>query len=234
VAGELDNHSHNLEVIHAFRYSPPTIENAIADIAKNNADEIILVPLFPHRTAAMTGSIEKKAAEYCKRYNLKLSFVADWGNRQEIIAIWSKYIEQELIEISGDCFVLFAAHGIPLRDVNKGDRYPDLVKETAKTLADMLPDNVGWSLAFQSRVGPVRWTGPYLEDEIIRISELSKNLLLMPLSFVADCLETLYDLDIVATKLAKDSGFEKVRRVRVFNDDPRFAKALASIAREAM
>ena len=56
----------------------------------------------------------------------------------------------------------------------------------------------------------------------------------MPLSFVADCLETLYDLDIVATRLAKESGFSEIRRIRAFNDDPRFAKALAEIAREAI
>lgn len=234
VSGELGNHGGNLNVIHAFRYSPPTIDKAIAEAAKNGADEIVLLPLFPHRTGAMTGSVKKAAEDSCRKFNLKLKPVSDWGNRPEIIDLWSGYIDEELKEISGDCYVLFVAHGIPLRDVSRGDPYPELVKETAANLGDKLPAGIGWSLAFQSKVGPVKWTGPYLEDEIMRISKISKNLLIMPLSFVADCLETLYDLDIVASRLAKESGFEQVRRVRVFNDDPGFAKALAAIAQEAM
>ena len=217
VAVELKNRKNNIKVIHAFRYSPPLIEDTIGKLNNNEIDEISLLPLFPHRTGAMTGSIEKETVRICKRQNINLKCVHAWGNRPEIISIWSEYINRETEKISGDCFVLFVAHGIPLRDVKRGDR---------------LPENVRWSLAFQSRVGPVKWTGPYLEDEIIRISKTSKNLILAPLSFVSDCLETLYDLDIIASQLAKESGFESVTRVRVFNDDPRFAKALARIVSE--
>ncbi|UCC81122.1 MAG: ferrochelatase [Candidatus Zixiibacteriota bacterium] len=233
LVGENFNSLHaNIKVAYAFRYSSPTIEEAVNHLSENKIDEIILLPLFPHRTGAMTGSIEKEATKVCEKNKIKLRSVPAWGNRREIVSIWSDYINREIEKISGDCFVLFVAHGIPLRDVEKGDDYPDQVKETARALGEMLPENVGWSLAFQSRVGPVKWTGPYLEDEIIRISKLSKNLILVPLSFVSDCLETLYDLDIVAMKSAKEAGFERVRRVRVFNDDPQFAKALAMIASE--
>jgi len=222
----------NIKVAYAFRYSSPTIEEAVNHLSENKTDEIVLLPLFPHRTNAMTGSIEKEATRVCEKNKIKLRSVPDWGDRREIVSIWIEYINREMEKISGDCFVLFVAHGIPLRDVEKGDDYPDQVKETARALGEMLPENVGWSLAFQSRVGPVKWTGPYLEDEIIRISKLSKNLILAPLSFVSDCLETLYDLDIVAMKMAKDAGFKSVARARAFNDDPRFATALATIASE--
>ncbi|UCE67625.1 MAG: ferrochelatase [Candidatus Zixiibacteriota bacterium] len=233
VALELNNPRNDIKVIHAFRYSSPMIENVISNLENNGIDEIILLPLFPHRTIAMTGSIEKETIRICERQNINLKCVPAWGNREEIISIWSEYIKREIEKISDDCFVLFVAHGIPLRDVKRGDDYPERVQETARSLGEKLPENVRRSLAFQSRVGPVKWTNPYLEDEIIRISKLSKNLVLAPLSFVSDCLETLYDLDIIASQLAKDAGFESVARVRVFNDDPRFAKALALIASEA-
>jgi len=234
VADELKNPRGNLGVVHAFRYSSPTIETAINDLNPAEIDEIILLPLFPHRTNAMTGSIEKEAARVCERRNIRLKSIPSWGNREDIISIWHDYIREEMKKTDGDCFVLFVAHGIPLRNVNRGDDYPERVRETVKALGERLPSNAGWSLAFQSRVGPVKWTAPYLENEILRISKISKNLLMMPVSFVSDCLETLYDLDIVAVKTAHNAGIERVRRIRVFNDDPRFARELAAIVSEVI
>jgi len=224
----------NSLVLHAFRYSRPTIESALNGMNNVNIDELILLPLFPHRTGAMTGSVEKEVGRVCGLKNIKLKSVPAWGNREEILSIWSDYIDDDLIKIPSDTFVLFVAHGIPLRDVNRGDDYPHQVRKSAEALGKRLPTGIEWSLSFQSKVGPVKWTGPYLEDEIVRASKTAKNLLLVPLSFVADCLETLYDLDIVAPQLAKEAGFETVKRVRVFNDDPRFARALASFVSEVI
>jgi len=232
MAAEIKNA--NTEVLHAFRYSPPTIEIALKGLKNGNIEEIILLPLFPHRTGAMTGSIEQETARVCDKKSINFKSIPAWGNRREILSIWSDYIDNELIELQTDTFVLFVAHGIPLRNVNMGDDYPHQVRKTAEALGKNLPRNIRWSLAFQSRVGPVKWTGPYLEDEIVRASKTAKNLLLVPLSFVADCLETLYDLDIVAPQLAKEAGFGMVKRVRVFNDDPRFARALASFVSEVL
>jgi ferrochelatase len=234
ITSSLNSSYNNLKISHAFRYSSPTIEQAVNVMSENKVDELILFPLFPHRTNAMTGSIEKEADRVCRKRNIKLKSVPAWENREEILEIWRDYIRAELERISGDCHLLFVAHGIPLRDVRRGDDYPEKVKETAAALGTDLPGNVSWTLAFQSKVGPVGWTEPYLEDELLRISKLSKNLLIMPLSFVSDCLETLYDLDIVAMKMANEAGFEEVRRIRVFNDDPRFAEALAKIALEVL
>ena len=126
--------------------------------------------------------------------------------------------------------VLFVAHGIPLRNVQRGEDYPDQVARSAAEIAACLPDRTEWSLAYQSRVGPVNWTGPDLGDEIDRLTGSPAPLVLMPLSFVADCLETLYDLDIVAAQRARRAGISNVIRVPVFNDDPRFARALLAIA----
>jgi ferrochelatase len=234
VKTNLNGSSDNLEVSHAFRYSSPSIENAIAKMSETGVDEVVLLPLFPHETGAMTGSIEKEAGRVCEDRRLKMKSIPAWGNREEIVEIWKDYIDSELEKISGDCYLLFVAHGIPLRDVRKGDDYPQKVRETAAALGAGLPGNVKWALGFQSKVGPIKWTEPYMENEINRISRLSKKLLIMPLSFVSDCLETLYDLDIVATEMAKELGFEEVRRIRVFNDDPRFAEALAKIVSEAI
>ena len=222
-----------MEVAYAFRYSDPTVDEMLSFLAKSGVEEVILLPLFPHHTKAMTGSIEKEAERVNKQFGLKLQSVPAWADADEIISIWYKYLEESISSIDEKAHVIFVAHGIPLRNVRKGDDYPYRVADTAKKLGGMLPDRIAWSLAFQSRVGPVKWTQPYLDDEIDRVALSKIPIILMPLSFVADCLETLYDLDIIAKERTLNLGVEKVSRARVFNDDPKFAKVLAKIAVES-
>ena len=222
----------DIRVAYAFRYTSPTIEQALNALAIDKIEKVILLPLFPHNTGAMTGSIDKEAYRVAKKLGLKMESVPAWGNRKRFLSISKGYIQDSLKGFSGNAHILFVAHGIPLRNVKKGDDYPEQVSQTANTLGESLPDNINWSLAYQSKVGPVKWTGPYLEDEIPRLAESGVDIFIMPLSFAADCLETLYDLDIVASKQAKDNGAKSVNRIRVFNDDPRFADALTELVLE--
>ncbi|MEE9553968.1 MAG: ferrochelatase [candidate division Zixibacteria bacterium] len=221
-----------LDVSFAFRYTSPTIEEALNNLADQNIEKIILLPLFPHRTGAMSGSIEKEASRVAGKLNLKLKNVPAWGNNERFLAILEDYLKESLSEKREYAHVLFVAHGIPARNVRNGDDYPDQVNHTAKSLGNSIPENIGWSLAYQSRVGPLKWIGPSLDSEIDRISATGVDLHLMPLSFVADCLETLYDLDIIASEQAKNKGAKSVNRIRVFNDDPEFAEALTEMVLE--
>ena len=95
-----------------------------------------------------------------------------------------------------------AAHGLPEMQVRRGDPYLHEVRRTAAALGARL-DGRPWSLAFQSRLGPVEWTRPYLEDELESFARSPEPVIIMPLSFVADCLETIYDLDTVDRQLRR-------------------------------
>jgi ferrochelatase len=226
----LNDSDERITAVHAFRYTSPTIEETLTRLAKDTFENIILLPLFPHFTKAMSGSIEKEAKRVGDKLNLKIKSIPAWGENKNILAVWQNYIEESL---SGETAnVLFVAHGIPLKDVQKGDKYPEHVFATAKSLGEKLPENVSWSLSYQSRVGPMKWTGPYLDNELGRLAKEGKTILIVPLSFVADCLETLYDLDIIAKQQIEESGNIIMKRVRVFNDDHNFAKALVKIATE--
>ena len=222
----------NFEVLvsYAFRYVSPTIEEELTALHNMNIDTVRLLPLFPHYTHAMSGSVLKEAERVAHQWHMDILPLGDWGVDKRMLDLWHSYLKAALSEAGSGARVLFVAHGIPLRNVQKGDDYPERVKATAAALGSRLPQGMDWSLAFQSRVGPVKWTEPYLEAELSRLCASSAPLVLMPLSFAADCLETIYDLDIVAATQALQAGVKKVVRIRAFNDDPEFARILAELA----
>jgi ferrochelatase len=225
-----------LRVRHAFRYTEPTIEQVMATEADSGTRRIVLLPLFPHHTDAMTGSIERVAQQAARDTGVELHVIGAWGERADVIALWGSMLDEGLVEAGQDARVLFVAHGIPQRQVRRGEDYPDRVRATARALAERLgrDDSTEWSVAFQSRVGPVRWTEPYLETELLRLGTRPAPVVLMPLSFVADCLETLYDLDHIAATELRQAGVERVVRVPAFNDAAAFGRLLATMATEAV
>lgn len=216
----------------AFRYTAPLIPDVLRAAREDGCRDAVIVPLFPHATGAMTGSILRETERAAAAMNLPWRAVPAWGNHPVVLNLWSQYLARSLHVAGESARVLFVAHGIPQRDVQRGDDYPEQVAATARALGERLPAGTPWTLAYQSKVGPVKWTGPYLEQELARLAKSPQPLIIMPLSFVSDCLETLYDLDIVALETARKSGIETVVRVRVFNDDPDFARALAEVIRD--
>ncbi len=232
---ELDQNDYtDVAIDYTFRYCPPTIEESLNKFKSAGIDEVILFPLFPHYTRAMTGSISALAQVQCKELRICLREIPSWGLDRDLIALQMSYLEVALNEAGPEARVLFVAHGIPLSEIQRGDRYKIEVEKTAKSLAERLPEGVECSLAYSSRLGPMKWLEPYLEDELKRLGGSPRPLIIMQLSFVFDCLETLYDLDIVAVKSAREMEIEKVIRVPSFNDDPRFVKIIAKIVREAL
>lgn len=219
----------DIVVSYAFRYCSPFIGEAIAGLWQDGFRDITVVPLFPHYTSAMTGSVLKEVDRAANAHGLHFRSIGSFGNSPAILDLWKQYLLDSLSHAGEEARVLFVAHGIPLRNVRRGDPYPSEVEQTARSLGAALPSGTKWSIAYQSKVGPAAWTGPYLEDEMNRLSESSSPLVIMPLSFVSDCLETLYDLDIVAMKEAHSSGIMEVVRVKAFNDDPKFAEALCKL-----
>lgn len=218
---------------YAFRYCSPTIRECLQRFKSEGVKDVTLLPLFPHYTRAMTGSISVVAQAESKRLGLQLSEIPVWGEDDDLLLLQKEYLSQAIHTAGQSARVLFVAHGIPVSDVQKGDTYGVEVERTAKNLGDSLPPGIKWSLCYSSRLGPVKWLEPYLENELQRLGQSPDPLVIMQVSFVFDCLETLYDLDIVATKTAKEMGISHVYRVPSFNDDFRFVKVIHKILRDA-
>jgi ferrochelatase len=224
--------ANDTRITYAFRYSTPAISEVLADLDAEGFERVVLIPLFPHYTNTMSGSVEQEANRAARALSMELEIVGEWGHDADIIDLYTDYAKSAL-EAAGDgARVLFVAHGIPAIYVRRGDDYPNRVQRTANLIAERLPAGTEFSLAFQSKVGPLKWTAPYLEPELARLSAKKLPLALVPLSFAADCLETQFDLDIVAKTLC-DKHKIVMSRARVFNDDPRFAGILLRLAREA-
>jgi ferrochelatase len=119
---------------------------------------------------------------------------------------------------------------VPVRYIEEGDPYLDQIKETVESVMNRLGEDRPHSLSFQSKVGPVKWLRPSTDETIRKLgSEGISQVLLVPVSFVSEHIETLYELDILYRHVAKEVGIAHYRRVPALNCRTDFIEALATL-----
>ena len=124
--------------------------------------------------------------------------------------------------------LIFSAHGLPEKNIKKGDPYQWQVEQTTFEIVKHLNiDNLDWILSYQSRVGPLKWIGPSTDEVIIKNSKLGKSLVVVPVAFVSEHSETLVELDIEYKKLAFDNGCVKYIRVPALGTNDTFIESLS-------
>jgi ferrochelatase len=161
--------------------------------------------------------------------------VRSWPTHAGYVRATAETARREAARFPATPYVLFNAHGLPLKVVRSGDPYPGEVRATVEAVAAEMGLAPGrWSLSFQSRVGPLEWLRPYTEEEIPRLArEGVRDLLVVPMSFVCDHYETLYEMRILQRDLALAAGVERYAVASALNDEPLFLDALAGLARDA-
>ncbi len=126
--------------------------------------------------------------------------------------------------------LLFSAHSIPESYVKNGDPYLEHTKQSIELIMDRLGRQNSYELSFQSKIGPVKWLEPSTNNAIIDLGKRRvRDVLVIPISFVSEHIETLYELDILYKHVAADAGITNFRRVPALNSDPTFIRALAEI-----
>ena len=218
-------------VTHAFRHSPPRAARALAELAARGVRRVVVLPLYPQWSGSTTGSGLAEAAHEAAALGLELATVGSYPAAGGYIEALAEHTRPLLED---GCVVIATAHGLPQRTVDRGDPYVADVRATFAALSAALPAGTRCTLAFQSRLGPVEWTRPYLVDEVQRLArEGVTTLVVVPLSFVSENLETLYELDIELRHLATAAGVTSFRRAPVVGCHPAFVATLADLVRRA-
>ncbi|HEX8890984.1 MAG TPA: ferrochelatase [Pyrinomonadaceae bacterium] len=225
-----------------MRSAEPSIESALRRLKAWGAQELILLPLFPHYSTTTSGTCFDEARAALKRlaWSPRVREIVNWPDHEGYARLLRRTVDDAVAEAesergtdTGPIHILFSAHSLPLKIVKLGDPYPADIERTIKAVTGGL--NHRWSLCFQSRNGKLPWLEPYLEDEIKRLAEEGiRRLVVVPVSFVSDHIETLFELDQLYADLAREHGVTHYHRARTFNDDPEFPRVLHSILAEAV
>jgi protoporphyrin/coproporphyrin ferrochelatase len=235
----------NFKVFIAMRYWKPFADETALEVNKYDPDQLILLPLYPQFSSATTESsisdfVEKFALKRKKSdKELKTKIICCYPKEPDFIRSHSLLIKQTILKHNADFAkfrFLFSAHGLPQKLINDGDPYVFQVEETTKkivkNLAEILSikeEEINFKVCYQSKVGPLKWTSPSLEQEIKRVALDKKIPVIIPVAFVSDHSETLVELDIEYKEMAEKLEIKNYLRVPALNADGYFIKSLATI-----
>ncbi len=220
----------------AMRYWRPSTEETLDEIERDGLNKVILLPLYPQYSRATTASSVK---EWEKQIALRRSKVqhelieAYYDDPIYIDAFIERVragLERFPTEIREDVTILFSAHGTPMKLVRQGDPYSKHIAATVEAIIDRGRIRQPNTLCYQSKVGPLKWLTPSTPDTIARLaSEGVKHMLLVPVAFASDHLETLFELGIEYRRQAMQKGVHQYEVTEGLNDSPLFIEALAQL-----
>jgi len=226
-----------LKVAVAMRYWHPLIEKVVPELYDSGIRKLIVLSLYPQYSVATTGSSLNKLQEVTSKYGIEIFTVLSWFDHPLYIDALVHSIKEGLkvfgrtvsasAESSSGVHVLFSAHSLPVKFIEEGDPYVDQIKGTINEIIKKI--DISWSLSYQSKSGPVQWLGPSTDKMIEDLAEKGiKNLLVVPVSFVSDHIETLYEIDILYKKMAEALGM-RLERVDSLNTSPLFISAMQDL-----
>ncbi|HUI57609.1 MAG TPA: ferrochelatase [Bryobacteraceae bacterium] len=220
----------------AMRYWHPFTEEAIRALEQHAPEEIVLLPLYPQYSKTTTGSSLNEwrrrfhANGWAPRVHLVEEFFRDEGYLDAV----AEAVNETLASLrdSSDVDFVFSAHSVPVAVVERGDPYQRQIERTV----ELVWQRGGWKgrrhLCYQSKVGAAKWLSPSMHETLKQLgSHGRRHVVVVPISFVSDHVETLYEIDIEHREQARELGIEDFRLVRGLNDSPRFIAALAGLVR---
>jgi ferrochelatase len=218
----------------------PFLSEAVERAGKSGIDRLVILPLFPHysftTTRAGSEALKRLLASSSALKAVNTTWISTWAEHPTYIESFALAIERELAKFPDPAKVrlLFSAHSIPESYVREGDPYLDQTKRSVELIMDRLGRKNTYELSFQSRIGPVKWLEPPTGDVLTSYGKQGINeVLVVPISFVSEHIETLYELDILYKKVAEEAGIANFKRVPALNSDPVFIRALADIVEDA-
>jgi len=209
----------------------PRATNVIKDVQQFRPEEIVLMPLYPQYSAATSGSSIKEWKDVCKKnnYNIKTSTICCYPTDKNFINAHKNEIIKKTKNFK-NYKLIFSAHGLPEKNIKKGDPYQWQVEQSVKKIVESLNnENLDWILSYQSRVGPLKWIGPSTENTIVENSKIGKHIVLVPVAFVSEHSETLVELDIEYKELAIANGCKNYTRIPALGINEDFIKSMSEL-----
>ena len=223
-----NNNKDNYKCFVVMRCWHPRATQVVSLVKDYDADEIILLPLYPQYSPATSGSSIKEWIEISEKnkINKPTKIICCYPTDKDFIIAHTKLIKKK-IENLNSYKLIFSAHGLPEKNIKKGDPYQWQVEQSVKKIVEKLNiENLDWILCYQSRVGPLKWIGPSTDDEIINASKENKSIVIVPIAFVSEHSETLVELDIEYKKLAEKNGCKNYYRVPALGTNKDFINSL--------
>ena len=236
--------SHHYRVFVAMRYTRPSAPDALTAIAAAGIRRIVTLTLFPHWSKATTGSSRREfdrtlESPAWRGARFEVSHIEHYAGNPLYVDAMAATVRDAWNRIPAErrqgAVMLFSAHGLPQRFIDEGDPYVRHIDETRFGILERLNLPNRQLLAFQSRTGPVKWIGPGTEQVLAELGEAGvKDVLVVPLSFVSDHIETLYEVDMLFAEAARAAGITGYYRPAALNTHPLFIDALAALVHDRL
>ncbi len=233
VKRELSKKYPQVEVFVGMRYTEPFIHEELDAAVGEGCRHLVLVSMYPHYCQATTGTALAEVIEWLEETDsdITLSVIDYWHDRPRYIELLRRRIDAAMEQFGTDVKpkVIFSAHAVPQKLAASGDPYVNQIRETAA----LAGEEYDYVVTYQSRTGPVSWVGP---DTVKTIKSLPRkgisDVIVVPVSFVSDHIETLYEIDIELQDAARQAGVKNFVRTESFNDDVHFSTFLADLVEE--
>jgi protoporphyrin/coproporphyrin ferrochelatase len=228
----------NFRTYVGMRHWQPRIREAVVQMDADGIKQAIALVMAPHSSRLSTGAYFTRLQEAVAEQNsdMEIIRVESWFDHPGLIeALAEKVTSAMQLFNSNEPYVIFTAHSLPARILEQGDTYDSQLRQTARLLAERLDLRAGlWGFCFQSAgQSPEPWLGPSIEQRILELIQTGyKNLLVVPIGFVCDHVEVLYDIDIAARNLARAHG-ARLERSESLNASPALIATLADLVNHA-
>lgn len=222
----------------AFRYAPPFSDDALLAMAADGVARVVVVTMYPQWSCCTTGSSLNELARALARTRLEGAFewsvIDRWPLHAGFVRAMAATVDDGLREFAPedrqDVVLLFSAHSLPQSVVDRGDAYPAEVAASMEAVMEQLGRENPHVLAWQSSVGPVKWLGPSTESALKGLARAGhRRVLVVPIAFTSDHIETLSEIDIEYAHLARSLGFTEFRRAPALNVREDFCAALGDL-----
>ncbi len=221
----------------AFRYAEPLATTALQEMRRDGVKRAVAFTQYPQWSCSMTGASLNDMWRMLRGLDMEGEFrwsvIDRWPVHPGFIAAMTDTVRRGLEQFDeqqrADVLIQFSAHSLPLSVIDRGDAYPQKIAASVQAVMEQLYFSHPFILTYQSAVGPVRWQGPNTERVVHELGrQKRRNVLIVPIAFTSDHIETLHEIDIELAETARVAGVN-LKRAPALNDSPIFTRALADI-----